>query len=155
EGRDERSVPDPVMLGGRFLLHGSVDLIEQRADGRLRVTDHKTGRNRAPATLVIDGGRTLQPLLYSIVVERGLGREGVWGRLSYCTTAGGFTEHRIPIDDRARAAGLEALAIVDRAIESGFLPVAPASDACRWCDFLAVCGPDEEKRFANKDKEPL
>ena len=47
EGRDPRSVPDPVLVDGRFLLRGSVDLIEQKPGGvQLRVTDHKTGKNR-------------------------------------------------------------------------------------------------------------
>src|SRR5205823_7262146 len=32
EGRDARSVPDPVVVAGRFLLRGSVDLIERHKD---------------------------------------------------------------------------------------------------------------------------
>ena len=32
EGRDPRSLPDPVTIDGRFVLRGSVDLIEHRAD---------------------------------------------------------------------------------------------------------------------------
>src|SRR5262249_31971316 len=134
EGRDEQSVRDPVLIAEAFLLRGSVDLIERHSAGFLRVTDHKTGRNRTTPILVIDGGRVLQPVLYSMAVERVLGRQVQLGRLSYCTTAGGFTEHPIPIDRSARAAGVEALAVIDRAIEAGFLPVAPAPDACRWCD---------------------
>ncbi len=53
------------------------------------------------------------------------------GRLFYCTAAGGFTDHEIPINDANRRAGLEALEIVDRAIELGFLPAAPASARAR------------------------
>ncbi|PWT86413.1 MAG: PD-(D/E)XK nuclease family protein, partial [Blastocatellia bacterium] len=136
EGRDDRSVPDPVVIGDGFLLRGSVDLIERHHDGAFRVTDHKTGKNRTIPTLVIDGGRVLQPVLYSMAIERALGGQVMVGRLSYCTTAGGFTEHPIKIDRAARAAGIEALSTIDRAIETGFLPAAPAPDACRWCDFL-------------------
>ena len=55
----------------------------------------------------------------------------------------------------ARRAGLEALEIVDRAIELGFLPPAPAARACTWCDFRSVCGPDEARRIARKPVEPL
>jgi len=72
------------------------------------------------------------------------------GRLYYCTTAGGFSEHRIAIDETARAAGLQALTIVDRAIELGRLPAAPAADACRWCDFRPVCGPGVDRRASGK-----
>ena len=38
------------------------------------------------------------------------------------------------------------LTIVDRAVEQGFLPAAPAERACTWCDFRPVCGPREEER---------
>jgi ATP-dependent helicase/nuclease subunit B len=139
----------------RFLLRGSVDLIEQGGDGTLRVTDHKTGKNRTTPGLVIDGGRVLQPVLYSMAVEQALGRNVVKARLSFCTTAGGFTEHPVDITDGARAEGLDALTIIDRALETGFLPVAPAQGACLWCDFLTVCGPNEEERFAKKAKDPI
>ncbi|PYR49297.1 MAG: hypothetical protein DMF95_12490, partial [Acidobacteria bacterium] len=101
EGRDPRSLPDPVVVGGRFVLRGSVDLIEHRADlDVLRVTDHKTGKNRSTPDLIVGGGSTLQPVLYSLAVERGLGRRVVAGRLFYATTAGGFVAHEIPINDQ-------------------------------------------------------
>jgi CRISPR/Cas system-associated exonuclease Cas4 (RecB family) len=156
EGRDPRSLSKPVEIDSRFVLRGSVDLIEERCDGTaLRVTDHKTGRNRSTPDLVIGGGTALQPVLYSVAIEKGLGRRVSIGRLYYCTTAGGFGERPIPIDGAARAEGLEALTIVDRAIELGRLPAAPIKDACRWCDFRPVCGPDEERRVASKQPEAL
>ena len=77
EGRDPRSRPDPVLVDGRFQLRGSVDLIEQKRDGALlRVTDHKTGRNRTTWKTVIGGGIVLQPVLYSLAVENGARRAG-------------------------------------------------------------------------------
>jgi RecB family exonuclease len=156
EGRDPRSVPAPVLLDGRFLLRGSVDLIERRRDGTvLRVTDHKTGKNRTTWKTVIGGGAMLQPVLYSVAVTSALQSAVASGRLFYCTAAGGFADHEIPINDANRAAGLEALEIVDRAIELGFLPVAPTDRACTWCDFRAVCGPHEEQRVRMKSADKL
>jgi ATP-dependent helicase/nuclease subunit B len=156
EGRDKRSVPDPVRLDGRFLLRGSVDLIERRDDGgALRVTDHKTGKNRTTWKTVIGGGAMLQPVLYSVAVTQALEMAVTSGRLFYCTAAGGFTDHEIPINDANRRAGLEALEIVDRAIELGFLPMAPANRACTWCDFRTVCGPHEEQRIRMKSADKL
>ena len=156
EGRDPRSLPDPVVVGGRFVLRGSVDLIEHRADlDVLRVTDHKTGKNRSTPDLIVGGGSTLQPVLYSLAVERGLGRRVVAGRLFYATTAGGFVAHEIPINDYTRGQGLEALAIIDRAVETGFLAAAPGERACTWCDFRPVCGPREEERTKRKSRERL
>jgi ATP-dependent helicase/nuclease subunit B len=156
EGRDPRSVPDPVSIDSRFLLRGSVDLIERRRDGRaLRVTDHKTGKNRTTWKTVIGGGAILQPVLYSVAVTQALATPVTSGRLFYCTAAGGFTDHEIPINDANRHAGLEAMEIVDRAIELGFLPVAPGDRACAWCDFRVVCGPHEEQRVRMKSADKL
>lgn len=156
EGRDPASLAAPVVVDGRFKLRGSVDLIERKTDGSLlRVTDHKTGRNRTTWKTVLGGGAILQPVLYSLAVEQALSTPVVSGRLFYCTAAGGFTDHEIPINDANRRAGFEALEIIDRAIELGFLPAAPNTRACGWCDFRIVCGPHEELRVASKPPERL
>ncbi len=156
EGRDPRSLPEPVTIGGRFRLRGSVDLIERRDDlGLLRITDHKTGKNRATDDLIVKGGEVLQPVLYSVAIEQGLGQRVFEGRLYYCTTAGGFGERAIPLNDYTRGQGLQVLEIVDRAVELGFLVAAPKDGACHWCDFRPVCGPREEERIKRKDKERL
>jgi CRISPR/Cas system-associated exonuclease Cas4 (RecB family) len=94
-------------------------------------------------------------VLYSLAVQEALGVPVTSGRLFYCTAAGGFTEHEIPINDTNRRAGLEALEIIDRAIELGFLPAAPHQGACAWCDFRPVCGPHEERRVVSKMREKL
>jgi len=156
EGRDPRSSPDPVLVDGRFVLRGSVDLIERHsALDVLRVTDHKTGKNRSNPDLIVGRGGVLQPVLYSMAVEGALGRKVVTGRLFYCTTAGGFAEHPIPINDYTSKQGLQALTIVDRAIERGLLPAAPDERACTWCDFRPVCGPREEERVGAKAPDVL
>jgi hypothetical protein len=61
----------------------------------------------------------------------------------------------VPLSEANRRAGLEALEIIDRAIELGFLPAAPAERACTWCDFRAICGPDEPRHVARKTADPL
>jgi CRISPR/Cas system-associated exonuclease Cas4 (RecB family) len=156
EGRDPRSVPDAVVLDERFILRGSVDLVErQTKTGLLRVTDHKTGKNRTTDKTIIGGGSILQPVLYSLAVEQAVGSSVAVGRLFYCTAAGGFTERPIPINDANRRSGLEALEIIDRAVELGFLPPAPSSGACAWCDFQPVCGPNEERRLRGKSPDKL
>lgn len=168
--RDPGSVADPVLVDGRFKLRGSVDLIETRrlsspesstsnlqppAAAVLRITDHKTGKNRTTWKTVIGGGAILQPVLYSLAIEQALQASVQSGRLSYCTSAGGFVDHEIPINETNRRIALEALEIVDRAIELGFLPAAPGPRSCTWCDFLPVCGPDEPRRVANKSPDRL
>jgi ATP-dependent helicase/nuclease subunit B len=164
EGRDPASVADPILVDGRFKLRGSVDLIERRKASHfaprasppvLRITDHKTGKNRTTWKTVIGGGSILQPVLYSLAIEQALHASVQSGRLFYCTSAGGFVDHEIPINESNRRIGLEALEIIDRAIELGFLPAAPGPRACTWCDFLPVCGPDEPRRIANKSPDKL
>jgi len=156
EGRDPNSREEPVLVDGRFKLRGSIDLVEQKQGAEIyRVTDHKTGRNRTTWKTVIGGGAILQPVLYSLAAEQALQAPVTSGRLFYCTAPGGFTDHEIPINDANRRAALEALEIVDRAIELGFLPAAPADRACAWCDFRPVCGPHEEQRVAVKPADKL
>jgi RecB family exonuclease len=155
-GRDEHSLADPVTLDGRFILRGSIDLVERKRGARtVRVTDYKTGANRSARDSVLGGGEMLQPVIYSLAVEAATGLPTERGRFWYCTSAGGFTEHSIPIGDRERRAGLEVLEIVDRAIELGAFPAAPRKDACGRCDFLRVCGPDEERRVRTKSRDLL
>jgi len=159
DGRDPESVPEPVEVDGRWLLRGVVDLVEARAaptaHGELRVTDHKTGRNRTREGMVVGGGETLQPVLYGLAVEQTVGRPVHESRLSFCTTVGRYEQRAVTLDDNARRRGAEVLEIIDRAIEIGSLPPAPRRGACQWCDFRVVCGPWEERRAAVKDQAPL
>jgi ATP-dependent helicase/nuclease subunit B len=156
-GRDPTSRPEPVVIDGRFHLHGSIDLVEEHAGtGELRVTDHKTGKYRGKDHMIVDGGRALQPVLYSLALEEATGRPVVEGRLYYATTAGGYRDVRIPLTPQARRIGVEVLEIIDRAIETGFLAPAPDEKACTWCDFRPVCGPTAERRISRfKSHDPL
>jgi CRISPR/Cas system-associated exonuclease Cas4 (RecB family) len=156
DGRDPRSLEKPITVDGRFRLHGSVDLIERHAtNGTLRITDHKTGKDRSTPGMIVKGGTVLQPVLYSAAISEGLQAQVVEGRLFYCTTAGGFTSFPIAIDTYTKRQGIEVLEIVDRAIEQGFLVAAPAERACTFCDFRPVCGPHEAERVKRKPKDRL
>jgi len=97
----------------------------------------------------------LQPVLYSMAVERALGKPVESARLYFATTVGGFAECPVPLNDYTRAQALQVLTIIDRSVEQGFLPAAPDEGACRWCDFRPVCGPREEDRIARKATDRL
>ncbi len=154
--RDPASRRTEVLIDGRFQLRGAVDLVEAHGDtGVLRVTDHKTGKDRTTDDLIIGGGATLQPVLYSMAVEQVTGQPVAETRLFFCTTAGGYKVRPVSLLPHARRAGVEALEIIDRAIELGFLAAAPNERACAWCDFRPVCGPHEELRVARKSGDPL
>jgi hypothetical protein len=155
--RDVRSIPKPVMLTGGFLLKGAIDLIEEHRQTKLlRLTDHKTGRTPDRIDrVIIGGGAILQPVLYAMTVEAALDRLVYCGRLFYCTSTGSFYPHEIPLNEQTRAAGLEVLQVVDRAIERGFLAPAPTADACGRCDFRPVCGQGVFNRVSRKPQDPL
>jgi RecB family exonuclease len=147
---DPASVPEAVPVIGDLTLRGSIDLVERHADGRVRATDHKTGKVRARTDVVVGGGEILQPVLYALACERLLDEPVESGRLYYCAASGGFEERVVPLDATSRAAAAEVAAIVGRALADGFLPAAPAPRACFYCDYRTVCGPYEELRVKRK-----
>ena len=104
---------------------------------------------------IIGGGAQLQPVIYSLAVEEAKGFNVESARFSYCTTAGGFTEHSVPINERTRRMGVEVLEIIDRAVEPGMLPPAPNERVCSWCDFYRFAGPEQERRANRKSKKEI
>jgi ATP-dependent helicase/nuclease subunit B len=155
-GRDPASRRDPVPLDCGIQLRGSIDVVETDGQGTLRATDYKTGKARQKPSSVVGGGESLQPVFYALVLERMFpGRPVSGGRLHYCTTAGEFKEVDVPLDGAARDAAAQVARAVGQAIEHGFLPAAPAKDACRFCDYRPVCGPSEEERVRGKRQNEL
>jgi hypothetical protein len=153
-GRDEHSTRNTARIGPQFQLRGAIDLIERHRQTRLlRVTDHKTGRNYTKrGETIVQGGRVLQPVIYAMALEALWPNEQVYsGRLFFCTSAGQFDTHEIPLLGDARRFGVEALEIIDRSIEHGLLAASPDRGVCTFCDFQDVCGRDEEKRIRRKD----
>ena len=150
---DPGSVAEAVRVLDSVSLRGSIDLIERRSNGTLRVTDHKTGKAQMPEGKSVWGGRALQPLLYALVAESVLKQSVELGRLYYCTASGEFTERPIPLDEASRLQARTALDLIGRAIEQGFLPAAPMKEACETCNYRVVCGPHESVRVSRKRRE--
>jgi len=151
DDHDPASVPTPVLVDGRFPLRGAIDAIDVHRQTRvLRVTDHKTGKDRTKDTLVISGGSVLQPLVYAAVAEAMLDAPVAESRLFFCTSAAGFKQRPVLLNASAKRTAVEALEIVDRAVECGTLAPSPNAGACTWCEFRPVCGPGEEQRVARK-----
>ncbi|MEK6286346.1 MAG: PD-(D/E)XK nuclease family protein [Acidobacteriota bacterium] len=155
EDEDPASVADPVAVTGDLKLRGSIDLVERHVSGKLRATDHKTGKARARDGVVVGGGQHLQPVLYALACERLLEAPVESGRLYYCTSAGGFTAVEVPLDDFSRGTAGIVIETIGRALAEGFLPAAPARGACDWCDYRAACGPLEYIRTSRKPGDLL
>ena len=93
--------------------------------------------------------------MYALAAERLLGSTAESGRLSYCTQRGGYQHIDIAADQRNRAFLSRVFQIIDAHIDRGFLPAAPARDACVYCDYAAVCGPYEQRRTSRKNAQML
>ena len=154
--QDERSKDEPVKLDAGIQLRGSIDLVERHDSGALRATDYKTGKVRAQRGDVIKKGEVLQPVLYALTLEKLFpGTKVTEGRLYYCTAAGDFTKVDMPLSPEARSAAALVAKTIGDGLDAGFLPAAPAKDACKYCDFRSVCGPYEEIRTKRKSGERL
>ena len=152
---DPASIKEPVEVIGDLKLRGSIDLVEQAANGNYRVTDHKTGKARAAKGTVVGGGKYLQPLLYALACNKLLSMRVESGRLYYCTADGGYEERIVSLNDENIQVITTVLIAVRQALADGFLPAAPEDGACAWCDFLAVCGGLEEIRTRRKPADKL
>jgi CRISPR/Cas system-associated exonuclease Cas4 (RecB family) len=156
ELRDPESTHAEAVLDGGVRLRGAIDLIEKHpVRGTLRITDHKTGKPPQELPMYVGGGALLQPLAYAMAAESLLGASAEVSRLSYCTQRGGYREIPFDVTPRHRAFFRHAMSLIDGEIDRGFLPAAPQSGACGMCDYLPVCGPNEERRTARKRREPL
>ncbi|TNF33995.1 MAG: PD-(D/E)XK nuclease family protein, partial [Deltaproteobacteria bacterium] len=158
--KDPASTDAPVQLDVGVRLRGAIDLVERAADGTLRATDHKTGRPRGTAGMVIGGGLHLQPVLYALALEQLVPDAPVaGGRLWYCTERAGWEDRVIPLDERARDAASRLATAIDDSVVGGFLPAYPRADgrynACTWCDYATICGPDEVQRTKKKPKREV
>lgn len=153
-GSDSASVDDPVAIIGDLKLRGSIDMVERQGD-KYRVTDHKTGKARAPKDTIVGGGRYLQPLLYALACQELLGGRVESGRLYYCTADGGYEERVVRLDEDNLQILNTVLIAIREGLADAFLPAAPDKDACTWCDFLAVCGAFEETRTSIKPRDRL
>jgi ATP-dependent helicase/nuclease subunit B len=156
ELRDAQSTAAEAVLDSGVRLRGAIDLIEKHTvRGTLRITDHKTGKPPRELPKYVGGGALLQPLAYAMAAESLLGASAEVSRLSYCTQRGGYQEIRFDVTPGHRAFFTHAMSLIDGEIDRGFLPAAPQTGACGMCDYLPVCGPNEERRTARKRREPL
>jgi CRISPR/Cas system-associated exonuclease Cas4 (RecB family) len=156
EYRDPASIASEAVLDDGSRLRGAIDLIEKHSlRGTLRITDHKTGKLPKPGPTYIGGGAYMQPLAYGMAAETLLGVPVEQSRLFYCTQRGEFAEIPFEVAPNTRKWFERAMALIDGEIDRGFLPAAPQSGACGMCDYLPVCGPNEERRTSRKRRDAL
>jgi CRISPR/Cas system-associated exonuclease Cas4 (RecB family) len=119
------------------------------------VVDFKTGRPPQDRPMTIGGGEVLQPALYALAAERLFESDVSAGRLEYATLRANFEVTDIPVSPLLKAQTGRLLRAVDESLREGDLRAAPRAEACINCDYLPICGPYEEERFAAKKPEGL
>ena len=147
------SAAPSVVLPNGMLVRGAIDMVEEN-DGKLRITDHKTGKPQPPFGFTRNG-EVLQPLLYAQAAETVLGKPAVATRLFYSTQRAGYKVDEIAVTEEGREYLAKVIELIDESLSQGFLPAAPREEACKYCDYRIVCGPNEERRLRIKKTDRL
>ena len=158
-GTDGPGSVDPVEIalpgGQRILLRGSIDRVDEAADGSFHVWDYKTGSAAGiQEGRGLHGGRQAQPALYAMALEALLGRSGRPARVSrsgyfFPGRKGEGQRMTVPVD--ATETGRALSQLFDLA-GAGFFPHATAKEGCKFCDFESVCGGPAEASASSKRK---
>lgn len=122
-------------LGG-VVIRGILDRMERRTDGRIVITDYKTGQ-APPEQYALPAFFALK--IYALLVRRRFGETPAEVRLLYLN---GPTLYRLPIEDAqldAMDRQLRALwDAINLAIDTNRFPPRPGR-LCDWCSFRDRC----------------
>ena len=153
---DPASTLEVAVLKNGLRLRGAIDLVEKRAmDGKVRVTDHKSGKAWMPENAIVNGGENLQPILYTLAYEALTGEEVESARLYYVTQRAGYAERMVRANEESLAVVAEFQRRLDEVIEEGFFPASPNDKlGCKYCDYLPVCGPRMQIDARRKQGDP-
>ena len=117
-------------------IRGILDRMDRDSEGRLIITDYKTGK-APPERYALPAFFALK--IYALLIRRRTGETPVEVRLLYLN---GPTLYRLPVDDQqldAMDGQLRALwAAIDRAMQQQRFPTRPGR-LCDWCSFQSIC----------------
>lgn len=119
-----------------IVIRGILDRIDRDGDGRLVITDYKTGK-APPEQYALASFFALK--IYALLIRNRLGETPKELRLLYLN---GPTLYRLPVDERqldAMDGQLRALwTAIERAISNDRFPPRPGR-LCDWCSYQEIC----------------
>lgn len=119
-----------------MVIRGILDRIDRDADGRLVITDYKTGK-APPERYALSAFFALK--IYALLIRNKLGETPKELRLLYLN---GPTLYRLAIDDRqldAMNGQLQALwTAIEKAMATDRFPPRPGR-LCDWCSYREIC----------------
>lgn len=132
----DRELYVEALLDSKLLLRGFVDRIDVAPDGRIRISDYKSGRSPAEG---FEAKALFQMKFYALVIWRLRGVVPAMLQLIYLGN-GEILRYEPDEDDlRATERKVEAVwAAIRRAHESGDWQPSP-SRLCDWCSFHEFC----------------
>jgi ATP-dependent helicase/nuclease subunit B len=130
--------------GSSVQLRGKIDRLDECDDGRLLVTDYKTGRDTGPVATddPLQGGTKLQLPIYALAARTAAGRPDarVLAEYWFTSTRGDFAQRGYEIDQAILDRLAATLGVICDGIGAGMFPARPRKpDAspfidCHYCD---------------------
>jgi ATP-dependent helicase/nuclease subunit B len=140
-GRGAAAGPFTLPDGEVLLTNGRADRVDEMPDGTLRVIDYKTGKAtnfaRGSRIAPFNGGRQLQPAIYSAAVEA-LMKQPVSTFEYRFPTARGGNEIVAYSADELHGVGDIISGLLGHVHAGEFIPTTDAGD-CGYCDYQEVC----------------
>jgi RecB family exonuclease len=133
--------------GRRIRLKGSIDRVDRTRDGRLVVTDHKSGGKDKFKDMTVDdptvGGTLFQLPSYAAAARARFGDADTPVYAEYgLLRKGDYARPGFPMGPEVDARVSEALALVVAGIETGFFPNRPERPGWRFYVGCHYCEPD-------------
>jgi RecB family exonuclease len=163
---------EPVVValddGRAVTFRGMADRVDRDADGRLVVTDYKTGGltdyedlRRNLTHDPVDRGRKLQLPLYALAAqqrwdEAGAARARYW----FTSERGRFETIGYDVDERVLGQFRSVVGTIVSGVEAGVFPARPGEPEwgsyrnCKWCDFDSLCAQDRARAWERKRDAP-
>jgi ATP-dependent helicase/nuclease subunit B len=158
---------EPVVLtlpdGRELRFRGFADRVDRADDGRLFVSDYKTGRGSKYEGIgdndPVSEGRTLQLGLYAEAAIQQLGADAATAVYWMVDTKANFERHGYDWDDIRRQRFLDVTTAIIDGIEGGIFPLVPGEwdswrgthSECVYCEFDPVCPRDRGEQAETKE----